>query len=101
MNLNGINSNAQLNTVTATPYNGIVWYDSYASDEGRGTNLEPDGGSWHTFKATEMRIRGTYVNADDGNYIKYSLHLRFILSEFGLLFSNSIHTFIASTSSTS
>ena len=29
-----------------------------------------------------MRIRGTYVNVDDGNYMNYSLHFRFILINF-------------------
>ena len=63
-----MNSNKQLNIDNVTPYNGIVWYDSYTSDEGRGTNLEADGGSWQTFKATEMRIIGSYLDSDEGNY---------------------------------
>ena len=58
MNLNGVNSNSQLNPHggTVNPYNGIVWYPFYASTKDRGSELEADGGSWATFKATEMRI---------------------------------------------
>ena len=74
MNLNGINSNTQLNTNVVTPYNGIVWYPFFASTSGRGTSLEVDGGSWATFKATEMKIF-SYVALDEGNtiLIKFSL----------------------------
>ena len=58
VNLNGVNSNSQLNPHggTVNPYNGIVWYPFYASTKDRGSELEADGGSWATFKATEMRI---------------------------------------------
>ena len=57
-NLNGLNANSQLSTEdpVATPFNGIVWYNFYPSSVGRGASLEADGGSWKTFKATEMRI---------------------------------------------
>ena len=74
MNLNGINSNTQLNTNVVTPYNGIVWYPFFASTSGRGASLEVDGGSWATFKATEMKIF-SYVALDEGNtiLIKFSL----------------------------
>ena len=61
-NLNGINSDAQLNdeivpdeTIT-NPFQGIVWYPFVPSDSVRGRNLDVDGGSWATFKATEMKI---------------------------------------------
>ena len=50
---------------TVTPYNGIVWYPFYASEQDRGLQLETDGGSWATFKATEMRIF-TNVEPDEG-----------------------------------
>ena len=74
MNLNGINSNTQLNTNNVTAYNGIVWYPFFTSTSGRGTSLEVDGGSWATFKATEMKIY-SYVALDEGNniLIKFSL----------------------------
>ena len=57
-NLNGLNSDSQLSTEdpVTTPFTGIVWYNFYGSNTGRGASLEPDGGSWKTFKATEMRI---------------------------------------------
>ena len=57
-NLNGLNSDSQLSTEdpVTTPFTGIVWYNFYGSNQGRGASLEPDGGSWKTFKATEMRI---------------------------------------------
>ena len=63
VNLNGVNSNSQLNTVpgSITPYHGLVWYTFYADDEGRGLSLEVDGGSWKSFKATEMKI---FANVD-------------------------------------
>ena len=67
VNLNGINSNSQLNTVEATAYNGIVWYPFFANTEGRGTQLEPDGGSWRSFKATEMKISAN-VDIEDGTH---------------------------------
>ena len=62
-NLNGINSNSQLNPVggSITPYNGIIWYNAFTTTSGRGTSLEVDGGSWATYKATEMKI---YTNID-------------------------------------
>ena len=46
----------QLNTGVVTPYQGIVWYDFTPSESGRGMSLEVDGGSWATFKATEMKM---------------------------------------------
>ena len=63
MNLNGLNNDIQLNTIPGSimPYTGIVWYDFFKNTEGRGTMLEPDGGLWASFKATEMRI---YTNID-------------------------------------
>ena len=61
VNLNGINSDSQLNNVNPTIYNGIVWYPFFTSTEGRGTNLEVDGGTWSTFKATEMKIAANVV----------------------------------------
>ena len=52
----------QLNEgVVTDPYQGIAWYPFYASTTGRGINLEADGGSWATFKATEMKI---YANVE-------------------------------------
>lgn len=70
VNLNGINSNSQLNQYmgTVNPYTGIVWYPFYATADtamDRGSQLEADGGSWATFKATEMRIF-TNVEPDAG-----------------------------------
>ena len=44
-----------------TPFQGIAWYDAYATVDGRGASLEPDGGKWATYKATEMKI---YANID-------------------------------------
>ena len=81
VNLNGINSNTQLNTNVVTPYNGIVWYPFFASTSGRGASLEVDGGSWATFKATEMKIF-SYVALDEGNNIsiKFSLDSWFLNS---------------------
>ena len=78
VNLNGINSNSQLNTVDPTAYNGIVWYPFFASTEGRGTQLEPDGGTWRTFKATEMKI---YANVDieDGTHKQYTTTMFYII----------------------
>ena len=63
MNLNGLNSNSQINNVpgSVTPFKGISWYDAYATVSGRGASLEPDGGKWATYKATEMKI---YANID-------------------------------------
>ena len=78
VNLNGINSNTQLNTNVVTPYNGIVWYPFFASKSGRGASLEVDGGSWATFKATEMKIF-SYVPVVEGKniFMKLSLDLCF------------------------
>ena len=58
MNLNGVNADIQLNIKHACikPYAGIVWYDFFKTKENRGAALEIDGGSWKSFKATEMRI---------------------------------------------
>ena len=67
VNLNGINSNSQLNTVNPTAYDGIIWYPFYATLTGRGANLEADGGSWATFKATQMKIFANDVTTDSGN----------------------------------
>ena len=67
VNLNGVNSNSQLNTANPVAYNGIIWYPAYSTLDGRGTNLEPDGGSWATFKATEMRIITDKFSVDFGN----------------------------------
>ena len=64
----------QLNTVTPVPYNGIVWYPFFSSVVGRGTNLEADGGSWKTFRATEMRILTDNYGADFGNAYKLFLY---------------------------
>ena len=68
MNLNGLNADMQLNTKIACnyddsikPYTGIVWYDFFKTKENRGAALEIDGGSWKSFKATEMRI---FANID-------------------------------------
>ena len=66
MNLNGVNNNIQMNTIAGSimPYVGIVWYDFFKTPTdfgGRGTMLEVDGGSWASFKATEMRI---FTNID-------------------------------------
>ena len=92
VNLNGINSNSQLNTVDPpTAYNGIVWYPFFASLEGRGasTLMQPDGGSWATFKATEMKIsanveleKGKDKHKDIERYLfilKYSLKKLFYI----------------------
>ena len=65
-NLNGINSDAQLNAhgeININPYQGIVWYPFIPSDSARGKNLDVDGGSWATFKATEMKIFATVENS--------------------------------------
>ena len=63
INLNGMNANEQLNIPTnfqqlppAIPYQGIVWYPFLSSTSERGKNIEVEGGSWATFKATEMKI---------------------------------------------
>ena len=55
VNLNGINANFQSNSAMT----GIVHYPWYTSVSGRGAALEVDGGSWKSFKATEMKISGT------------------------------------------
>ena len=55
INLNGINANSQSNSVMT----GIVHYPWYSSVSGRGAALEVDGGSWKSFKATEMKISTT------------------------------------------
>ena len=62
-----MNANKQLNDV----YSGIIWYDAYVSEEGRGTNLDADGGSWKSFKATEMRIIGVYINEEQSKHLMY------------------------------
>ena len=74
-NLNGVNANTQGNIVAGSivPMQGIVWYPFYTSTEGRGTSLEPDGGKWATFKATEMKI---YANID----LSYFGNLKQIIS---------------------
>ena len=41
-----------------------MWYNAFTSTSGRGASLEVDGGSWATFKATEMKI---YTNIDTNN----------------------------------
>ena len=54
------------------PYVGIVWYDFFKTPAGlggRGTMLEVDGGSWASFKATEMRI---FTNIDLSYFGKYN-----------------------------
>ena len=61
-NLNGINDDMQLNTPIVTEaFKGITWYPFLVSTSGRGASLEPEGGSWATFKATEMKIT-TYMD---------------------------------------
>ena len=49
------------------PYNGIVWYPFFASTKYRGSVLEADGGSWATFKATEMKMF-TSVELDESMF---------------------------------
>ena len=52
----------QLNTPIVTEaFKGITWYPFLVSTSGRGASLEPEGGSWATFKATEMKIT-TYMD---------------------------------------
>ena len=80
VNLNGINSNTQLNTNVVTAYNGIVWYPFFTSTSGRGTSLEVDGGSWATFKATEMKIF-SYVPIVEGKNISIKISLDFCFSK--------------------
>ena len=71
---NGLNANSQLSTDDAvpTPFNGIVWYNFYPSSVGRRASLEADGGSWKTFKATEMRI-STYLDRSSCNLSNQNL----------------------------
>ena len=52
----------QLNTPVVTEaFKGITWYPFLVSTSGRGASLEPEGGSWASFKATEMKI-STYMD---------------------------------------
>ena len=39
-----------------SPYDGIVWYPFTESPAGRGASLEVYGGTWKTWKKSEMRI---------------------------------------------
>ena len=75
VNLNGVNANSQLNAVNpVVAYHGIIWYPFYATLTGRGASLEADGGSWASFKATEMKIFANDVTTGNGKVIlKYYL----------------------------
>ena len=67
INLNGVNSNSQLNTGAVTAFTGIAWYPFFSSTSGRGLDLDILGGSWKTFKATEMKMSTTIERS---NYFK-------------------------------
>ena len=70
VNLNGINSNSQSNTnaYVPSPFEGIVWYPFSAAKSGRGASIDVDGGSWATFKATEMKISATIESSKSYSY---------------------------------
>ena len=70
VNLNGINSNSQSNTdaYVPNPFEGIVWYPFSAGESGRGASIDVDGGSWATFKATEMKISATIESSKSYSY---------------------------------
>ena len=70
VNLNGINSNSQSNidAYVPNPFEGIVWYPFSAAKSGRGASIDVDGGSWATFKATEMKISATIESSKSYSY---------------------------------
>lgn len=62
VNPNGMNYDTQINEGYVNRenwYKGIAWYSFFPSATGRGASLEIDGGSWASFKGTEIKISTT------------------------------------------